>query len=154
MSCTTVQQISINSACLPVLFSRRTLQTMQISRRLKQSKLGSLHYRQRLFSVIVLTLILVVIFLAAFINGPQNIVTPPQDNTNPNSGSQGGSSSFGGIGAADDVEPSTPPTPTPEYGFSGGGIIALVICFAAFALFAQRKKIFDKKAPAERPQGF
>ncbi|MCL5949962.1 MAG: hypothetical protein M1490_05740 [Candidatus Bathyarchaeota archaeon] len=30
---------------------------------------------------------------------------------------------------------------TPEYGFTGGGVVALAICFAAFVLFVKRGKI-------------
>ena len=104
---------------------------MQISQALKKSKVGSLHFRKRLSILLIAILLLVVVVLVVFqgfsqisVAGDTSTPTPE-----PTVGDTGGGT--GGLSTL------------PEYG-AGGGIIALIICFAAFALFAKRGRLSVK----------
>jgi len=113
---------------------------MHISQALRRSKHGSIYFRKRLSVILVLVLLLAVIVLAVFHEFPQlpvagNITlpsaSPAPDSITTDEGTGGGS---GGVMFE-----------APEYGFSGG-IIALIVCFAAFALFTKRSKLFSEDA--------
>ena len=102
---------------------------MQISRALVRNKVANVLFRRRLLIVLIALLILLVIVVVYVQGSPENPIAV--------SGDTGGGNGGGGNGDF--------PTPTPEYGFTGGGVIALVICFAAFALFVKRGKIGKNK---------
>lgn len=131
--CITVVQININSACLPDINRKeQTAEKMQISTALKRSKVASVHFRRRLSILLIAILLLVVVVLVVFqgfsrisVAGDTSTPTPT-----PPVGDTGGAT-----GGTD------PMSVLPEYGFTGGGIVALAICFAAFALFAKRGKL-------------
>jgi hypothetical protein len=104
---------------------------MQISRTLLRSKVASIHFRRRLTVVLALIFLIVIIALVV-VQGFSQITVAAGDGD-----------SQGGTGGSGD-----PLNPVPEYGFSGGGVVALVIGFAAFALFTKRGKLLGKEASA------
>jgi hypothetical protein len=108
---------------------------MQISRALRKSKQGSLHFRKRLSAVLILALVIVVITLVAIRTIPTISVAGDTDPPIPTIGTEDGTGG-GGEGGLSTL---------PEYGSVGGGVIALVICFVAFALFTKRDRLFSKK---------
>jgi hypothetical protein len=99
---------------------------MQISRALMRNKVATLLFRRRLFIVLIAFLLLIVVILVVVQGSPENPIAVSGDTES-------------GSGSGD------PLIVTPEYGFTGGGIVALVICFAAFALFAKRGKTLGNK---------
>jgi hypothetical protein len=102
---------------------------MQISRALKKSKRGSIHLHRRLSIILLLSLLLVVIALVAFQQGPQfSVAGNPGDAPADPFGDDSGSGTYSTLES------------TPEFGF-GGGALALVICFIAFGLFMKRGKL-------------
>jgi len=96
---------------------------MQISRALMRNKVATLLFRRRLLIVLIALLLLLVVVIVSVQGSPENPVMVSGDTD-------------AGSGGSFD-----PLIVTPEYGFTGGGVVALVICFAAFALFVKRGKI-------------
>jgi hypothetical protein len=112
---------------------------MQISKALKRSRHGSLHFGRRLSIVLLVALLIVAIALVAFrgfaefsvAGNPENPGTPGDSNGNIGSSINPYSSSN------DEGDYSLLVFPAPEFGFGGAGL-ALLICFIAFALFMKR----------------
>ena len=97
---------------------------MQISRALVRNKVATVLFRRRLLIVLIALLLLLVVVILYVQGSPENPIAVSGDTE---------------AGTGGDF-----PLATPEYGYSGGGIIALIICFAAFALFVKRGKLGKK----------
>lgn len=111
---------------------------MQSPKSWLRSTYGSIRSRKRLFVVFLIVLLAVAVCLLVFFNGSSLIAVRATGGGN---GQTGGSTN--GIG--DDTGGGNlgldPPNPAPEFSF-GGGLLAAIICFFAFALFVKRDKLF------------
>lgn len=90
--------------------------------------------------VFLIVLLMITVFLLVFFNGTS--LVPVKANP-PNGGlNVMGDISSNNEGANFRVMPEI--EPAPEFSF-GGGLLALIICFMAFAVFVKRGKLFGKK---------
>jgi uncharacterized membrane protein len=112
----------------------KAFQNMQFSKGPKRSRVASMHFRRRL-TILLIAILLLVIGVLVVCQGFSPISVAGNTSTHthtPIVGDTGG----GTVGCLSTL---------PEYNFAFGGIIAVIICFAAFGVFAKRGKLSGKR---------